>query len=173
MANRLKLLVTVLFAVACTDPPPAVDVVPLDDASPAGEIADDVTPPDDTAPTDIWPDDWSVPSTMEQLYGYWQNDDGETVRDLQFDQFDLYDPDMLGVSPVYWLYSYPKGGAKVLIERGRATLVLGPRIHLGRVWSSDVTTIGQVYELTLLAAAPKTFAIATGTNGARVYTRVF
>ena len=165
------LLLVLLLLTACTpDAGSAVDDA-TDDAADVAETADDNAA--DVPPEDIWPDgDW-VPDDIKQLYGYWRNDDGETVRDLQFDQFDLFDADMHDVSPVYWLYSYPKGKAKVLIERGRATLSVGPKLHLERVWSDDVTLKGTAYDLTFLAAAPKTFAFATGTSGARVYTNVW
>jgi hypothetical protein len=165
------LLLSLCLLTACAPDAGSVADDAGDDAVNAAETADDIAA--DIPATDVWPDDYWVPENIDQLYGYWQNDDGQEIRAFEFAQFDLFDADMVNVTPTYELFRYPKGKSKVLFERGRATLAPGPTLHLQPVWSDSSTHTAAPYDLTFLAAGPKSFAIATGTSGARVYQQVW
>ena len=169
LCHRLSLLSFLLFA-ACDDVPAVAPGDGVESGTDAVVDADDVR---DAGPDDVWPDGYWVPDNVDQLYGHWNNDDGTTVRALQFEPFDIYDADMLNITPVYWLYEYPTGAKPILVERGRATLAPGPLLHLETIWSATVTDKGKKIDLTFLPAAPDTFAIATGTSGARVFGKVW
>ncbi len=169
LRTRKGLLLGMLLA-ACDPGHGATD----DDAADAADVAAPVeiaVVPDTGPAPDVWPDGYWLPSSMDDLYGLWVNDDGTTVRAFQLAQFDLFDADLAQVSPVYQLYEYPTGTSPVLFERGRATLAMGPLLHLSRVWSQTPTDAPTDSDLTLLAAPPKTFALATGSGTPRVYAR--
>ncbi len=169
---KSHLLPTLLFlclAAACDPGHGATDDDATADASAALEVADDAAPAADVPAADVWPDGFWLPDNINQLYGHWENDDGETIRVFEIAQFDPYDADMLNVSPVYWLYRYPKGTKATVAERGRATLAMGPLLHTEVVWSEVVTDKGKNTDLTLLAAPAGSFSLATGAGTPRVY----
>lgn len=168
-AGRALLGSALLLLAACAESPATSEDSASPDDALTAEIAEDTASTLDTATTDVWPDGFWLPHDISQLYGLWVNDDGETIRALELAQFDPYDPDMLNISPVYGLYRYPKGGKAVLIERGRATLAMGPLLHLETIWSDTVTDKGKKTDLTLMPAPAGTFALATGSGTPRVY----
>ena len=148
-----------------TDAPdvPVVDSSLPDDGTAAGADA--------SADADVWPaGDW-LPTTVDQLYGLWVNDDGTTLRVFEIAEFDSFDPDMAQVTPVYQLYRYPKGTTSTLAERGRLSIAAGPVLQLATVWSQTATDQGKVAVLTLVPAAAGSFALATTTGAPRVYTK--
>ncbi len=165
LAPLLLALVTVS---ACDDGHGATDDDVLDATA---DAAEDVAAPVDTIVPDVWPEGFWAPSSIEQLYGYWVNDDGTTVRVFRFAQFDMFDQDMAQISPVYELYKYDTGTKPVLLERGRATLSLGPVLHREVVWSETVTDKGAKREDAFQPAPVDTFALATGSGTPRVYVR--
>ena len=164
---HLPILLALLLPAACDDGHAAPDDDVLVDATDdVQEVVEDAQPI-----ADVWPADYWAPSSIEQLYGYWVSDDGETIRAFQFGQFDLFDKDMAQVSPVYELFRYPVGGSPILIERGRVTLQLGPSLKREIIWSQTVTDKGKTSADPMLASPKDTFALATGTGTPRVYTR--
>ena len=169
MKIRLLTSLLSLTLAACDPGHGATD----DDVAADVAVADDVevAAADTEPPPDVWPDGFWVPTSMDQLYGLWVNDDGESIRAFRIQLMDPYDPDMSGVSPVYELYRYPVGGPITLAERGRATLAMGPLLRLDTVWSETVTDKGKKTELTFLPAPAKSFALATGAGTPRVYVR--
>ena len=139
------------------------------DASQSDDVVDGAA--DTGAVADVWPDGYWLPTTVDQLYGLWVNDDGTTLRVFEIAEFDSFDPDMAQVTPVYQLYRYPKGTTSTLAERGRLSIAPGPVLQLATVWSQTATDDGTVTVLTLVPAAANSFALATTTGAPRVYTK--
>lgn len=168
---RLPLLLLLLAVPACDDGHGATDDDVLDAVADVAEIADDVASQSDAEQPDVWPEGYWAPSSIEQLYGYWVNDDGTTVRAFQFAQFDLFDIDMAQISPVYELFRYDVGANPVLLERGRVTLGLGPMLKREVIWSETITDKGAKREDAFQPAPADSFALTTGSGTPRVYQR--
>lgn len=168
------------LAVACGAGAPATDPSAGDAASANdSEISVDNGSQDlgstldtpDSEPVDIGPV-WQ-PSAIKELFGFWVNDDGDNWRVFEFG-LGSTDPDMVEISPAYYLFKYPKSAFKpVQIQRGRASLALGPVLVLKPVWASDPQAVGQEFKQALLPAPLSTIAleVGAGSGNVRIYTK--
>ncbi len=117
------------------------------------------------------------PVEMTDLYDLWVYDDGQgTIRALQFAEMGtIFEPDLQGISPVYYFYRYPAGSPAKIVQRGRASLRFGDAQQLQLVleakWSSQVTEIGQTLLFNLQAAAKGELALQTPDGPAVIYGR--
>lgn len=180
--NLVALLAVLLvFASGCgarstaTPDPIAADSSGAVDAADAVDdnAQDSAFTPDtpDIAAVDIGPV-WQ-PSAIKELFGFWVNDDGDNWRVFEFG-LGSTDPDMVEVSPAYYLFKYPKSAFKpVQIQRGRASLALGPILVLKPVWASDPQAVGVEFKQALLPAPLSSIVLeaGVGTGNGRLYTK--
>lgn len=127
----------------------AVDAVNASDGAATQDGQD--SDPSEVVPLDAAPQGW-VPQTTTDLYGAWENLDGDVLRRYEFRFLDNGFADLFNLTPVYRLYRGEGGQEPELLERGVYKLGSGPELHTTPQWAVDPVAVGKVRKVAFLPA---------------------
>jgi hypothetical protein len=139
----------------------------FEDNEPTEAVAETETEATADMPAKPGPGEWQ-PDGTAQLFGKWASLTDGTVRALKFAQLDNTTQDLIGVTPVFWLYKYPIGQPPVAILRGRYEMTLGPALVLEPVWEVDNPRTPPPVTFTIHVSKHGQLALGTAA-GVRIY----
>lgn len=170
------------LAAACADVPSVapVDAVAGADAlqeaaadAPTAEVpTEDVPLAVETADPAEVAQGW-LPVSTSDLYGAWENSDGETLRRYEFRFIDNAFLDLVNITPAYRLYKGPVGKPLEIVERGEYKLNMDPALVTTAQYALDIAAVGKK-RMTLLvpAKAKYTFELEVVPGITREFVRI-
>jgi len=173
-------------AIGCAEANPASDAAPaaaISDAEDSGgDAGDAVAAPSDSAADsggdeggpdgDAKPFGW-LPASTADLYGAWENNDGETTRRYEFRFLDNAFADLFNITPAYRLYRAKAGSPAEIVERGEYKLSALPALVTTPQWAQDIATVGKKRVNVLVPAKqPFTFELEVVPGVTREFVRV-
>ncbi len=146
------------------------------DAADSADAAGTQDSPDAASAQDAEPEaavqGW-LPQSTSDLYGGWENLDGEVLRRYEFRFLDNGFADLFNLTPVYRLYRGEGGQEPELLERGVFKLGSGPVLQTTPQWAVDAVTVGKVRKVAFLPAQSQgTFELEVVNGIGRVFVKV-